>query len=190
MIGTLHAQSNDAAAADAATHASTSTPAAGSSSDCSTSLFDRLTAAYHEDAHPAPADPNAPTTARRAMESPFSSPPFPSGGVAARRRRVSDGCAEPQLAVSARTCALLQQLRPLDAGQPHRNLRLGERVGERQHVEQHQLSIVLRSTPEPRRIQPVPAAYRGVCRTPCRPTISTGVSTSTTCMDTTTTSPR
>ena len=57
------------------------------SGDCSTGLFSRLGAAYAEDANPAPADPNAAAPARRAMESPFSSPPFPSaewqlGGVA------------------------------------------------------------------------------------------------------------
>lgn len=56
------------------------------SSDCSSGFFTRLAAAYGEDANPAPADPNAPATLRRAMDSPFSSPPFPSaewqlGGV-------------------------------------------------------------------------------------------------------------
>ena len=59
----------------------------GSSSDCSSSFFSRLASAYREDANPAPADPDAPATPRRAMESPFNSPPFPSaewqlGGVA------------------------------------------------------------------------------------------------------------
>jgi hypothetical protein len=53
-------------------------PAAGSSSDCSTGFFSRLAAAYSEDMNPAPADLNAPAPQRRAMESPFSSPPFPS----------------------------------------------------------------------------------------------------------------
>lgn len=55
-----------------------STVAAGSSSDCSSNFFSRLAAAYREDMNPAPADPNAPASARRAMDSPFSSPPFPS----------------------------------------------------------------------------------------------------------------
>src|SRR5438445_6085693 len=54
------------------------TPAAGSSSDCSAGFLSRLAAAYHEDMNPAPVDPNAPAPQRRAMESPFSSPPFPS----------------------------------------------------------------------------------------------------------------
>ncbi len=60
-----------------------SAPAAASA-DCSRGFFSRLVSAYREDAQPA--DPNAPAPARRAMESPFSSPPFPSaewqlGGV-------------------------------------------------------------------------------------------------------------
>jgi len=85
MIGAVHAQSTAATAqADSTT---TSASASGSSSDCSSNFFDRLQAAYREDANPAPADPNAPVTPRRAMASPFSSPPFPSaewqlGGVA------------------------------------------------------------------------------------------------------------
>ncbi|PPU94245.1 outer membrane beta-barrel protein [Xanthomonas albilineans] len=54
------------------------------SADCSNGFFSRFVAAYREDAQPA--DPNAPAPARRGMESPFSSPPFPSaewqlGGV-------------------------------------------------------------------------------------------------------------
>jgi len=54
------------------------------SSDCSAGFFSRLAAAYREDAQPA--DPNAPAARRRGMDSPFSSPPFPSaewqlGGV-------------------------------------------------------------------------------------------------------------
>lgn len=70
-----------------ATSAATSIPARTSSSDCSSNFFSRLAAAYREDANPAPADPNAPATPRRAMDSPFPSPPFPSaewqlGGVA------------------------------------------------------------------------------------------------------------
>src|SRR5262249_12895981 len=51
---------------------------AAASDDCSNGFLGRLAAAYREDANPAPADPNAPAPARRAMESPFSSPPFPS----------------------------------------------------------------------------------------------------------------
>lgn len=46
------------------------------SDDCSNGFFSRLVDAYREDAQPA--DPNAPAAARRGMESPFSSPPFPS----------------------------------------------------------------------------------------------------------------
>lgn len=58
--------------------------AAAASSDCSKGFVTRLAAAYREDAQPA--DPNAPAPARRGMDSPFSSPPFPSaewqlGGV-------------------------------------------------------------------------------------------------------------
>src|ERR1700760_4664566 len=48
------------------------------SDDCSNGFLDRLGAAYREDMTPEPADPNAPTPPRRAMDSPFSSPPFPS----------------------------------------------------------------------------------------------------------------
>jgi hypothetical protein len=67
--------------------ATTTAHADSGSGDCSQGFFSRLTAAYREDANPAPADPNAPAPARRAMDSPFSSPPFPSaewqlGGVA------------------------------------------------------------------------------------------------------------
>lgn len=62
-------------------------PASGpvaASGDCSRGFFSRLAAAYKEDAQPA--DPNAPSPARRGMDAPFSSPPFPSsewqlGGV-------------------------------------------------------------------------------------------------------------
>ncbi len=77
MIGSLHAQTAEPAPAASATAAAASAPSAGSSTDCSTNFFDRLTAAYREDANPAPTDPNAPATPRRAMASPFSSPPFP-----------------------------------------------------------------------------------------------------------------
>lgn len=54
------------------------------SADCSRGFFSRLAAAYREDAQPA--DSNAPAPARRSMDAPFSSPPFPSsewqlGGV-------------------------------------------------------------------------------------------------------------
>lgn len=54
------------------------------STDCSRGFLSRLAAAYREDAQPA--DPNAPAPARRGMDAPFSSPPFPSsewqlGGV-------------------------------------------------------------------------------------------------------------
>ena len=52
--------------------------AADSSSDCTEGFLARLASAYREDANPAPTDPNAPAPARRAMDSPFSSPPFPS----------------------------------------------------------------------------------------------------------------
>ncbi|MDF3983463.1 outer membrane beta-barrel protein [Luteibacter sp. PPL201] len=54
------------------------------SGDCSRGFVSRLAAAYREDAQPA--SPDAPVAARRGMDSPFSSPPFPSaewqlGGV-------------------------------------------------------------------------------------------------------------
>jgi hypothetical protein len=57
---------------------------AASSDDCSQGFATRFAAAYREDAQPA--DPNAPTPARRGLASPFSAPPFPSaewqlGGV-------------------------------------------------------------------------------------------------------------
>ena len=84
MAQTANAASNDIA--DAATTIATSAPAAASS-DCSTSFASRLAAAYREDLDPAAADPSAAPPARRALPSPFSSPPFPSaewqlGGVA------------------------------------------------------------------------------------------------------------
>lgn len=80
--GTLPAQTPATEATEAPQPATT-----GSSSDCSSNIFSRLASAYREDANPAPADPNAPATPRRAMDSPFGSPPFPSaewqlGGVA------------------------------------------------------------------------------------------------------------
>lgn len=67
--------------------ASTSLPAspvAAESGDCSRGFFSRFAAAYREDAQPS--NSNAPAPARRAMDSPFDSPPFPSaewqlGGV-------------------------------------------------------------------------------------------------------------
>jgi hypothetical protein len=52
--------------------------AADGSGDCSQNFFSRLASAYREDMNPAPVDPNAAAPARRAMDSPFSSPPFPS----------------------------------------------------------------------------------------------------------------
>ncbi len=59
-------------------------PIATGSADCSSGFFSRLMAAYREDAQPS--DPNAPAPARRAMDSPFDSMPFPNsewqlGGV-------------------------------------------------------------------------------------------------------------
>ncbi|QAU24187.1 hypothetical protein EO087_09460 [Dyella sp. M7H15-1] len=59
-------------------------PAATLSGDCTHGFFTRLMAAYREDAQPS--DPNAPAPARRGMDSPFDSPPFPNsewqlGGV-------------------------------------------------------------------------------------------------------------
>ncbi|MGZ7153934.1 hypothetical protein ACXWOD_10615, partial [Streptococcus pyogenes] len=54
--------------ADAQSVAQTAPAAQAASSDCSLGFFSRLAAAYREDAQPA--DPNAPTPARRAMESP------------------------------------------------------------------------------------------------------------------------
>jgi hypothetical protein len=84
ITGSLYAQVPGAATNTAAAVAATSiaasdpAPAAGSSSDCSTNFFGRLAAAYREDANPAPTDPNAPPPARRGLDSPFSSPPFPS----------------------------------------------------------------------------------------------------------------
>jgi hypothetical protein len=56
------------------------------SGDCSKGFFTRMAAAYREDAQPDDADSHAP--ARRAMDAPFDSPPFPSlewqlGGVPA-----------------------------------------------------------------------------------------------------------
>jgi hypothetical protein len=58
---------------------------ASGSDDCSQGFAARFAAAYREDAQPA--DPNAPAPARRGLDSPLSSPPFPSaewqlGGVA------------------------------------------------------------------------------------------------------------
>lgn len=58
---------------------------ASGSDDCSQGFGARFAAAYREDAQPA--DPNAPAPARRGLDSPLSSPPFPSaewqlGGVA------------------------------------------------------------------------------------------------------------
>src|ERR1700733_8332683 len=69
--------------------ASTSLPAspvATESGDCSKGFLSRFASAYREDAQPA--DPNAPSPPRRAMDAPLDSPPFPSaewqlGGVAA-----------------------------------------------------------------------------------------------------------
>lgn len=54
--------------------------------DCSQGFADRLAAAYRDDMNPASGDPAAAAPQRRAMDSPFSSPPFPSaewqlGGV-------------------------------------------------------------------------------------------------------------
>ncbi|WP_114238797.1 outer membrane beta-barrel protein [Dyella sp. C9] len=67
---------------DPATH-SVQTP---SSTDCSQGFLSRFAAAYREDAQPA--DPNAQAPARRAMDAPLDSPPFPNsewqlGGVPA-----------------------------------------------------------------------------------------------------------
>jgi hypothetical protein len=56
----------------------TATAQTAASADCSNGFLSRLSAAYKEDMNPPPADPNAPPTPRRAMDSPFSSPPFPS----------------------------------------------------------------------------------------------------------------
>ena len=72
---------------NAATAIASTASTATSSTDCSSSFASRLAAAYREDMNPAPADPNAQPPERRAMPSPFSSPPFPSaewqlGGVA------------------------------------------------------------------------------------------------------------
>ncbi|WP_369925500.1 outer membrane beta-barrel protein [Xanthomonas sp. NCPPB 2632] len=58
---------------------------ASGSDDCSQGFGARFAAAYREDAQPA--DPNAPPPARRGLDSPLASPPFPSaewqlGGVA------------------------------------------------------------------------------------------------------------
>lgn len=63
-----------------------SAPVVSGSSDCSHGFFSRLASAYREDANPVPSDPNAAAPARRGMDSPFSSAPFPSaewqlGGV-------------------------------------------------------------------------------------------------------------
>jgi hypothetical protein len=58
--------------------ANTAAHADSGSSDCSRSFFSRLASAYREDMNPAPSDPNAPAPARRGLDSPFSSPPFPS----------------------------------------------------------------------------------------------------------------
>ncbi|HEX4481095.1 MAG TPA: outer membrane beta-barrel protein [Rudaea sp.] len=46
--------------------------------DCSQGFIDRIAAAYRDDMNPAATDPAAPAPQRRAMDSPFSSPPFPS----------------------------------------------------------------------------------------------------------------
>ena len=74
-------------ARDAASAIVSSAPTETASSDCSSSFASRLAAAYREDFNPPPADPSAAPPARRAMDSPFPSPPFPSaewqlGGVA------------------------------------------------------------------------------------------------------------
>ena len=61
-----------------ATNSESAASPTATSDDCSRSFAARLAAAYSEDANPAPTDPNAPATPRRAMDSPFSSPPFPS----------------------------------------------------------------------------------------------------------------
>jgi hypothetical protein len=58
--------------------ANTAAHADSGSSDCSRSFFSRLASAYREDMNPAPSDPSAPAPARRGLDSPFSSPPFPS----------------------------------------------------------------------------------------------------------------
>ncbi|WP_445144576.1 outer membrane beta-barrel protein [Dyella sp. Tek66A03] len=76
--------SSAASAADVG-NVAPSAPAAGSA-DCSRGFFSRLGSAYREDAQPS--DPNAPAPARRAMDAPLNSPPFPNsewqlGGVAA-----------------------------------------------------------------------------------------------------------
>lgn len=60
--------------------------AALASGDCSSGLFSRLAAAYREDAQPA--DPNVPAPARRGLDAPLDSLPFPNsewqlGGVPA-----------------------------------------------------------------------------------------------------------
>jgi hypothetical protein len=79
------APAGQALAADNAPADDASSAGVVASSDCSRGFFSRLGAAYREDAQPA--DPNAVAPKRRAMESPFDSPPFPSaewqlGGVA------------------------------------------------------------------------------------------------------------
>ena len=61
-------------------------PTVAMADGCDQGFMTRLMAAYAEDANPAPADPNAAPAPRRGMDSPFSSPPFPSaewqlGGV-------------------------------------------------------------------------------------------------------------
>ncbi|WP_266169281.1 outer membrane beta-barrel protein [Dyella subtropica] len=61
-------------------------PSPTASSNCSSGIFSRLAAAYREDAQPA--DPNAPAAARRGLDAPLDSLPFPSsewqlGGVPA-----------------------------------------------------------------------------------------------------------
>jgi hypothetical protein len=79
------AQSTDVSAMPASTSLPAS-PVAMESADCSHGFFSRLAAAYREDAQPGTS--SAPAPARRAMDAPFDSPPFPSsewqlGGVAA-----------------------------------------------------------------------------------------------------------
>lgn len=88
-VGGASASSSDVPAgstgvAAAATRGDAAPTPLTASNDCSRGFFSRLVAAYREDAQPA--DSSTPAPARRGLDSPFSSPPFPSsewqlGGV-------------------------------------------------------------------------------------------------------------
>jgi hypothetical protein len=108
------------------------------SSDCSHGFLTRFADAYREDAQPASS--NSPAPARRAMDAPFDSPPFPNsewqlGGVPA-----PIGVPDTKLHVSAGKSPGLHQGRPMDAAQSHRGLRLGDTGSQWEYVELYEFS--------------------------------------------------